>query len=112
MTVDTFLSDTSTNPVQNRAIKAYVDSVDNQLEEKIGNLVERIDSLENGTSGGAGAVIFDATCSSDPWNLNVLQTETTVEEMAEAVEYLVRAEWTTGSILTADGGLVLGVTHA
>jgi len=36
----------------------------------------------------------------------------TVEEMAEAVEYLVRAEWTTGSILTADGGLVLGVTHA
>ncbi|MFD1825057.1 MULTISPECIES: SDR family NAD(P)-dependent oxidoreductase [Mumia] len=36
----------------------------------------------------------------------------TVEEMAEAVEYLVRAEWTTGSILTADGGLVLGVTNA
>lgn len=86
VTVDTFLSDTSTNPVQNRAIKAYVDSVDNQLEEKIGNLAERIDSLENGTSRGAGAVIFDATCATDPWNLNSdLQTETTLAEMVEAI---------------------------
>lgn len=36
----------------------------------------------------------------------------TAMEIAEAVEYLVRAEWTTGSILTVDGGLALGVTHA
>lgn len=36
----------------------------------------------------------------------------TVTEVAEAVEYLVRAEWTTGSVLTVDGGLSLGVTHA
>lgn len=35
----------------------------------------------------------------------------TVEEIAEAVEYLARAEWTTGSITTVDGGLSLGVTH-
>lgn len=86
VTVDTFLSDTSTNPVQNRAIKVYVDSVDNQLEEKIGNLAERIDSLENGTSGGAGAVIFDATSSTDPWNLNELQTTTTYEAIKAAIE--------------------------
>lgn len=85
ITIDTEMSDTSTNPVRNRAIKAYVDSVDNQLEEKIGNLAERIDSLENGTSGGAGAAIFDATCATDPWSLNVLQTQTTYEEIAEAI---------------------------
>lgn len=36
----------------------------------------------------------------------------TVAEIAEAVEYLARAEWTTGSIMTVDGGLGLGVTNA
>ena len=36
----------------------------------------------------------------------------TATEIAEAVEYLARAEWTTGSVLTVDGGLGLGVTHA
>jgi NAD(P)-dependent dehydrogenase (short-subunit alcohol dehydrogenase family) len=33
-------------------------------------------------------------------------------EIAEGIEYLARAEWTTGSILTVDGGLALGVTNA
>jgi len=36
----------------------------------------------------------------------------TVEETAEAFEYLVRAEWSTGNVLTIDGGLGLGVTDA
>lgn len=36
----------------------------------------------------------------------------TVEEIAEGVEYLVRAEWATGNVLTVDGGLGLGVTNA
>lgn len=36
----------------------------------------------------------------------------TVEEIAEGVEYLARAEWTTGTVLTVDGGLALGVTNA
>ena len=35
-----------------------------------------------------------------------------VEEIAEAMAYLVCAEWTTGAILDVDGGLGLGVTHA
>ena len=34
------------------------------------------------------------------------------EEIAEAMAYLVCAEWTTGAILDVDGGLGLGVTHA
>jgi 3-oxoacyl-[acyl-carrier protein] reductase len=34
----------------------------------------------------------------------------TTEEIAEALEYLVCAEWTTGEVLTVDGGLSLGVT--
>ena len=36
----------------------------------------------------------------------------TVAEIAEGVEYLARAEWTTGNVLTVDGGLGLGVTNA
>jgi len=36
----------------------------------------------------------------------------TAEEIAEAFEYLACAEWTTGAILTVDGGLGLGVTNA
>jgi 3-oxoacyl-[acyl-carrier protein] reductase len=36
----------------------------------------------------------------------------TTEEVAEAVEYLLTAEWATGSVLTVDGGLGLGITNA
>ena len=35
----------------------------------------------------------------------------TAIEIAEAFEYLARAEWTTGAVLTVDGGLGLGVTN-
>jgi len=36
----------------------------------------------------------------------------TSTEIAEAVDYLARGEWTTGAILDVDGGLGLGVTKA
>jgi NAD(P)-dependent dehydrogenase (short-subunit alcohol dehydrogenase family) len=36
----------------------------------------------------------------------------TTDEVAEAVEYLLTAEWATGAVLTIDGGLALGVTQA
>jgi 3-oxoacyl-[acyl-carrier protein] reductase len=36
----------------------------------------------------------------------------TVDEIAEAVAYVACAEWTTGAVLTVDGGLGLGVTNA
>ncbi|MEE8601476.1 SDR family NAD(P)-dependent oxidoreductase [Euzebya tangerina] len=35
-----------------------------------------------------------------------------VEEIAEAVAYLIGAEWTTGAVMVVDGGLGLGVTDA
>ena len=36
----------------------------------------------------------------------------TTEEIAEAIEYLACAEWTTGAVISVDGGLGLGVTSA
>lgn len=73
VTVDTFLSDTSTNPVQNRAIKAYVDTKIAPFEDMfyfadentIGTKYNFFSEQENsaggvgeaiGTSGGSGDV--------------------------------------------------------
>lgn len=36
----------------------------------------------------------------------------TADEIAQAIAYLATAAWTTGSVLTVDGGLSLGVTNA
>lgn len=35
----------------------------------------------------------------------------TEEELAEGIEYLIRAEWTTGTSLVVDGGLSLGISN-
>ncbi|HSV83441.1 MAG TPA: SDR family oxidoreductase [Ramlibacter sp.] len=34
----------------------------------------------------------------------------TPDEVAEAIEYLLRASWTTGAALAVDGGLSLGLS--
>ena len=34
----------------------------------------------------------------------------TATEIAEAIDYLIRAEWTTGAVLDVDGGLGLGLS--
>jgi 3-oxoacyl-[acyl-carrier protein] reductase len=44
-------------------------------------------------------------------NMHALGRIGTVEEVAEAFEYLATAEWATGNVLTIDGGLGLGVTQ-
>lgn len=47
---------------------------------------EWVESQNYLTEGEAGnVVIFDATCSADPWSLNTLQTTTTVAEIKEAI---------------------------
>ena len=44
-------------------------------------------------------------------NDHALHRVGTPEEIAEGIEYLIRAEWTTGSALVIDGGLSLGLSN-
>lgn len=44
-------------------------------------------------------------------NLHALGRIGTSEEIAEGIEFLARAEWITGDVLSIDGGLGLGVTY-
>ena len=44
-------------------------------------------------------------------NAHALGRIGTTEEVAEAIEFLARAEWVTGDVLSVDGGLGLGVTY-
>ena len=57
-------------------------------------------------------VFVPAVREAAPAPAHVLGRIGTVTEIAEAFEYLICAEWTTGSVLTVDGGLGLGVTNA
>ena len=43
--------------------------------------------------------------------LHALQRIGTEEEIAEAMQYLICAQWTTGALLDVDGGLGLGLTR-
>lgn len=43
---------------------------------------------------------------------HVLGRSNSVEEIAEAVEYLACAKWTTGPVMVVDGGLGFGTIHA
>jgi len=61
------------------------------------------------------AGIFDAVARQRASSLlseQALDFEGTTRYAAEAVAYLIRAEWTTGEILVVDGGLGLGTIHA
>lgn len=45
-------------------------------------------------------------------NAHALGRIGTVQDIAEATAFLLTANWSTGSVLTIDGGLALGVTNA
>jgi hypothetical protein len=67
VTIDPFLSDTSSNPVESKAIKAYIDSADAEIHA-------RIDELGQGGNGGGAKVrtlfVNDAGLSAEELSYN------------------------------------------
>ena len=61
------------------------------------------------------AGLFDAAQAAERYAavapLHALGRIGTETEIAEAVEYLIRAEWVTGVALEVDGGIALGVSQ-
>ena len=92
-------------------VSAYAGNIDvAEVDRRAKALMKK-----RGMVGMAVAVIDDDTARARLESLapaHALGRIGTVEEIAEACEYLARAEWTTGNVLTVDGGLGLGVTDA
>jgi len=101
------------------ATKGAVETLTGVLAAELGPLGVRVSCVRPGgvfTELNQRAGLFDdATALARLEGLapaHALGRLGTVTEVAEAIEYVARAEWTTGAVLTVDGGLGLGVTNA
>jgi hypothetical protein len=94
VTIDPFLSDTSSNPVESKAIKAYIDSADNEIKE-------RIAALEEG--GDVDHPVFEFTFDSATNKV----TAEMVAALAEAIaaEKLILCNGRTYKFILEDGGM-------
>jgi NAD(P)-dependent dehydrogenase (short-subunit alcohol dehydrogenase family) len=101
------------------ATKGAVETLTGVLAAELGPLGVRVSCVRPGavfTEINQRAGLFDdATALARLEGLapaHALGRIGTATEVAEAIEYLARAEWATGAVLTVDGGLSLGVTNA
>ena len=101
------------------ATKGAVETLTGVLAAELGPQRVRVSCVRPGavfTELNQRAGLFDDATALDRLNslssAHALGRIGTVAEIAEAVEYLARAEWTTGAVMTVDGGLCLGVTNA
>jgi 3-oxoacyl-[acyl-carrier protein] reductase len=101
------------------ATKGAVESLTKVLAAELGQDQIRVGCVVPGavlTEINQRAGLFDDQAAKERLegmaDMHALGRIGTASEIAEAVEYLARAEWTTGAILEVDGGLGLGVTFA
>ena len=101
------------------ATKGAVESLTKVLAAELGSDGIRVGCVVPGavfTEINQRAGLFDDQAAKERLDgmagMHALGRIGTSEEIAEAVEYLARAEWTTGAVLEVDGGLGLGVTFA
>jgi 3-oxoacyl-[acyl-carrier protein] reductase len=101
------------------ATKGAVETLTGVLAAELGPSGVRVSCVRPGavfTEINQRAGLFDDTTARERLEglapAHALGRIGSVSEIAEAIEYLIRAEWTTGSVLTVDGGLSLGVTEA
>jgi NAD(P)-dependent dehydrogenase (short-subunit alcohol dehydrogenase family) len=100
------------------ATKGAIESLTRVLAAELGPKNIRVNCVVPGavfTEINQRAGLFDdATAKARLENmasLHALGRIGTEEEIAEAMDYLIRSEWTTGAIVDVDGGLGLGVTQ-
>jgi NAD(P)-dependent dehydrogenase (short-subunit alcohol dehydrogenase family) len=101
------------------ATKGALETLTRVLAAELGNEKIRVNCVVPGgvfTEINQRAGIFDDEAAKkrldEMSSIHALGRIGTVEEIAEAVEFLICSEWTTGSILDVDGGLGLGLTEA
>ena len=100
------------------ATKGALETLTKVLAAEIGNEKIRVNCVVPGgvyTEINQRAGIFDDDTAKKRLekmaSIHALGRIGTPEEIAEAVEYLICSEWTTGAILDVDGGLGLGLTN-
>ncbi len=98
--------------------KAAVEGLTKVMAAELGPKQVRVGCILPGavsTELNVRAGLFTADEAADKYDavapLHALGRIGTVEEIAEAVEYLARAEWVTGVALEVDGGIGLGVSY-
>lgn len=101
------------------ASKGAVEALTKVLAAELGSQNIRVNCIVPGavlTEINQRAGLFDDEAAAkrlnDMASSHVLGRIGTEEEIAEAMDYLLRAEWTTGTALEVDGGLGLGLTDA
>jgi 3-oxoacyl-[acyl-carrier protein] reductase len=101
------------------ATKGAVEALTKVLAAELGDKNIRVNCIVPGailTEINQRAGLFDdetaAKRLNDMASSHVLGRIGTEVEIAEAMDYLIRAEWTTGAVLEVDGGLGLGLTDA
>ncbi len=101
------------------ATKGALEAVTGVLAAELGPMGVRVSCVRPGgvlTELNQRAGLYDEKTARERMDAlgpaHALGRSGTPEEIAEAIEYLARAEWTTGAVLIVDGGLGLGVTNA
>jgi 3-oxoacyl-[acyl-carrier protein] reductase len=99
------------------ATKGAIETLTGVLAAELGQQGVRVNCVRPGavfTELNVRAGLSDAAGArkrlEDMAGAHALMRIGTADEIAEAIEYLSRAEWTTGAVLAVDGGLGLGVT--
>ena len=101
------------------ATKGALETLTKVLAAELGKEKIRVNCVVPGgvyTEINQRAGLFDEKTAKKRLNnmasIHALERIGTPEEIAEAIEYLICAKWTTGAILEVDGGLGLGLTNA
>ena len=101
------------------ATKGALETLTKVLAAELGKEKIRVNCVVPGgvfTEINQRAGLFDENTAkkrlNDMASIHALERIGTPEEIAEAIEYLICAKWTTGAILEVDGGLGLGLTNA